>query len=389
MHACGLCKPRITRLRPLAAAAMACGLCLCAQTSTTAPQRTPATEQNATSTTAESERQVAEIGEEQLRQQLLGKTFYLRGGYVDDNLHFDENGKLDGASPRESFTLSLVQISRVHLTKHRLELEGDRYGLHFLGALPSEDQSTAVDKVRLTTKKKPLRITIDREQVEKPKKEKAGKGKHGHAAQPGVAASEKLASPQNLASPEAHTADTTRSVAEANRALEAAVDRVFSSGIDARMIATLPEFWQLYYKAAAEHTNYQPADPGVLRQNQVDRKAKLVSVFEPPSNEYAQKNGVAGMAMYQVVVGADGKPQQIAVARPIGFGLDENAVAALRKASFQPALKDGKPVPVLLDVVVEFRIYSKLTEAAGRPSGKAEQPAAPALPGPYSVNRPQ
>lgn len=389
MHACGLCKPRITRLRPLAAAAMACGLWLCAQTSTTAPQRIPATEQNATSTTAESQRQVAEIGEEQLRQQLLGKTFYLRGGYVDDNLHFDENGKLDGASPRESFTLSLVQITRVHLTKHRLELEGDRYGLHFLGALPSEDQSTAVDKVRLTTKKKPLRITIDREQVEKPKKEKAGKGKHGHAAQPGVAASEKLASPQNLASPDAHTADTTRSVAEANRALETAVDRVFSSGIDARMIAILPEFWQLYYKAAAEHTNYQPADPGVLRQNQVDRKAKLVSVFEPPSNEYAQKHGVAGMAMYQVVVGADGKPQQIAVARPIGFGLDENAVAALRKASFQPALKDGKPVPVLLDVVVEFRIYSKLTEAAGRPSGKAEQPAAPALPGPYSVNRPQ
>jgi hypothetical protein len=72
------------------------------------------------------------------------------------------------------------------------------------------------------------------------------------------------------------------------------------------------------------------------------------------------------------------------VARPIGFGLDENAVEAIRKASFEPAIKDGKPVPVVLDLVVQFRIYSKRTAAAGTQLPD-ESPAGPLLPGPYTL----
>ena len=75
--------------------------------------------------------------------------------------------------------------------------------------------------------------------------------------------------------------------------------------------------------------------------------------------------------------------------RPIGFGLDESAVDSIRKASFQPAIKDGKSVPVLLDLVVEFRIYSKRTAVSSEPQ-TGNQPSGtqtntPSLPGPYSV----
>jgi TonB family protein len=124
----------------------------------------------------------------------------------------------------------------------------------------------------------------------------------------------------------------------------------------------------------------------------VDRKAKLLTTFEPGSNEYAQANGIAGMALYHAVIGADGKPGEIAVARPIGFGLDEGAVEAIRNAKFEPAMKDGKPAPVMLDLVVEFHIYSKRTAAVSRPEPEkpaaAEKPAVPVLPGPYSVQHP-
>ena len=58
-----------------------------------------------------------------------------------------------------------------------------------------------------------------------------------------------------------------------------------------------------------------------------------------------------------------------------------------RKAKFSPAIKDGKPVPVLLDLVVQFRIYSKRTAVTGTPE-EADKPAAPVLPGPYSVQHP-
>src|SRR5208337_960264 len=104
------------------------------------------------------------------------------------------------------------------------------------------------------------------------------------------------------------------------------------------------------------------------------------------SNQFAQDHGVAGMCLYHVVIGADGRPAEIAVARPIGFGLDESAVDSIRKANFEPAIKDGKPVPVLLDLVVQFRIYSKRTSVVGAREAD-DKPAESKLPGPYSLQR--
>jgi len=64
------------------------------------------------------------ITEEELKQQLVGKQFYLRGGYLGDSITFNEKGHIIGHSPQGSYTLSIIQIDRVHLTKHKVELEG-------------------------------------------------------------------------------------------------------------------------------------------------------------------------------------------------------------------------------------------------------------------------
>jgi TonB family protein len=351
---------------------------------------------------AEQGKDAPAVNENELRQQLLGKTFYLRTGYLDNTLHFDEKGKLDGNSPKAPYTLSLVEVSHVRLEKHKLEIEGVRYGLHFLGASATEDQTAAVDKVRLTTKKKPLIITIDREEVAKPKKEKEKKEKHpGPQAGPQTAEKSpqaaQTASSATPASPAAVPDEEagrhhpmTDSEATSNQELAQAIDTVFATGIDDRMIATLPDYWKLFYQSTAEHRAYRPADAAVLRQGDVDRKAKLISAIDPPSNEFAQKNGVAGMAMYHVVVGTDGKAREIAVGRPIGFGLDENAVKSIQQAKFEPAVKGGQPVPVVLDLLVQFRIYSKLTaEPSNTASAAQAQPSAPILPGPYTANAPK
>ena len=367
-----------------------------------------------------------EITEEELKRQLLGKPLFLRGGYLDNSLTFNERGALVGHSPQGSYTLSAIEVGKVRLGKHKLELEGTRYGLHFLGALPNEDPAKAVDRVKITPNKKVVRITIDREVVVSPHKGispgkvlfwKHGKPDEGDnyaailataapAAKPTAApAAKPTAQPEAMsdadqakaqiaaAPPEERPADpgsitTTLSPAHAASVLREAIDRIFSTGIDDRLKASMPAFWRLYYQAAAANTDYRPADSAVLRQNTVDKKARLITTFEPESNEYAQAHAVAGMALYHTVIGADGKPAEIAVARPIGFGLDENAVAAIRKATFEPAVKDGKPVPVLLDLVVQFRIYSKRTAAraeAGKPADAADEPS---LPGPYSVQHP-
>ena len=286
------------------------------------------------------------------------------------------------------------------MTKRRVVLEGTRYGLHFLGAMPYEDATKALDRVRITPKKKVVRITIEREAVVKPKKEK-GKGARqpkpamaGNTAPSAPTLPSTTATPSNAFLADARAAGVksvtaTSSPAHAAAALREALDRIFAQGVDARMMAAMPDCWKLYYQASAAKTDYRPADPAVLRQTAVDAKARLLTNFEPPSNQFAQNNGVAGMTLYHVVVDADGKPGEIAVGRPIGFGLDENAVEAIRKASFEPATKGGKQVPVLLDLVVQFRLFSNRTAAAAAQPKTDQETASPALPGPYSVQESQ
>ena len=349
-----------------------------------------------------------EINEDQLKQLFVGKTLYLRSGYQNNNLEFDERGRLLSHSAQGSYTLSQIQINRVKLSKHKLELEGDRYALHFLGAAPFEDPTAATDRVRITPKKKTVRISFDREQVETPKKKKEknkDKPKHKEqdqaaagsavapvsvdsaAAQEGASRTVDPAPAQNVANdlhPDDKKGTITTSAVHASQLLMTALDKVFSPGIDERMIAAMPDFWKLYYQAAESKTDYKPTDPGVFHQSAVDQKAKLISAIDPPSNEFAQANGVAGIALYHVVIGSDGKVAEVVAGIPIGFGLDENAEQTIRKASFQPAMKDGKPVPVALDVVVPFRIYSKRTSQPGAQETSGKQVEA-VRPGPYTV----
>jgi outer membrane biosynthesis protein TonB len=332
------------------------------------------------------------ITEEELKRALVGKPLFLRGGYLADSLSYNQQGALVGNYAPGSYTLSAIQIEKVHLSKRKVDLIGARYGLHFLGALAYEDPTKAVHRVKITPKKKSLKITIDRELVVKPKKvkqPKKSKGKNGSEDAANVQASGE--GPQAISPPDVpmdpNSATTTTSPAHSANVLRGALDRIFAESIDERMIATMPDFWKLYYQAAAAKTDYKPTDPTVLRQNMVDQKAKLLTKFEPASNEFAQDHSVAGMSLYHVVIYSDGKPGEIAVARPIGFGLDENAVEAIRTAKFDPAMKDGKPVSVLLDLVVQFRIFSKRT-AVTRTTEVSENPTGPILPGPYSAPHP-
>ncbi|HEV2133599.1 MAG TPA: energy transducer TonB [Terracidiphilus sp.] len=314
--------------------------------------------------------QTASISEFELRQQLVGKYLYLRGRYIASSLSFNEHGKLEGTSPQASYTLSVVRIETLNLSRHKLELKGVRFGLHFLGALSSQEPASTFDHVRLTPRKKWERITIARMKVIKPPKQRKG-------------------APAPKPVPPQPDATTTTSASYADAVLRQAIGDVFASTLDTRMMAALPAYWRDFYQDESDKTPSDPLLPGVLLVSDVDRKPSLVGHLEAPSDQYAQDHGIAGLALYRTVVSADGTPQQVSIARPIGFGLDENAISAIKSARFEPGMKDGKPVPVLLDLVVEFRIYSKRTAAAATPADAtaASAPAKAVLPGPYTAEK--
>ncbi len=64
-----------------------------------------------------------------------------------------------------------------------------------------------------------------------------------------------------------------------------------------------------------------------------------------------------GTVVLWLVVGPDGKPRDIRVARTLGLGLDEKAIEAVKNWRFEPAYKDGKPVAVQINVEVNFHLY--------------------------------
>ncbi|MGB9032827.1 MAG: TonB family protein, partial [Acidobacteriaceae bacterium] len=82
----------------------------------------------------------------------------------------------------------------------------------------------------------------------------------------------------------------------------------------------------------------------------------LVYAATPSYSEAARKAKLEGIVLLKLVVDEDGNPQNVRVVRPLGMGLDEKAIEAVRRYRFNPALKDGVPVPVEINVEVNFRL---------------------------------
>ena len=78
---------------------------------------------------------------------------------------------------------------------------------------------------------------------------------------------------------------------------------------------------------------------------------------EPEFSEEARKAKAAGNVLVYLQVDENGRPQHVRVLRGIGMGLDEKAVAAVRQYRFKPAMKNGRPVAVEMNVDVTFQIF--------------------------------
>jgi len=77
---------------------------------------------------------------------------------------------------------------------------------------------------------------------------------------------------------------------------------------------------------------------------------------DPTFTEEARQAKVAGKVVVYLQVNPDGHPMHVKVIRGLGMGLDEKAIEAVRQYKFKPALKDGHPVTVEMNVEVNFQI---------------------------------
>lgn len=83
----------------------------------------------------------------------------------------------------------------------------------------------------------------------------------------------------------------------------------------------------------------------------------LIYSVEPEFSEEARKAKVAGNVLVNLWVDTNGNPSHVHVIRGVGMGLDEKAVEAVKQYKFKPAMENGKPVLVELNVEVNFQIF--------------------------------
>ncbi|HLH07221.1 MAG TPA: energy transducer TonB [Terriglobales bacterium] len=96
---------------------------------------------------------------------------------------------------------------------------------------------------------------------------------------------------------------------------------------------------------------------GVFRVGGGVSAPKALYTPDPEYSEEARKAKYQGTVVLWLIVDANGRPRDVKVARTLGMGLDQKAIEAVRNWKFEPAMKDGRPVAVQINVEVNFRLY--------------------------------
>ncbi|HSS97009.1 MAG TPA: energy transducer TonB [Terriglobales bacterium] len=253
------------------------------------------------------------------------KVFLLRNFYFNDKLRYDAIGAPIGQVQPGLWTVSgIIRIDRISVKDDRIEITAKRMVL-------------AIDKDK----------KLDYAQTDRDASIVIESG------------------PQNLTSDKA----------------DAILSRVFLVDQD-HFEALVPMFWKPCITAAANegegnenckfskefsalpgvHVNsgnstVSVLDPSIERVGKGATPPKPIYKPDPQYSPVARAANLAGTAVLLVVVDKNGLPSKIWVQRPLGYGQDEMAVAAVATWKFTPAMRNGQPLAVQISVEVEFRLY--------------------------------
>jgi len=96
---------------------------------------------------------------------------------------------------------------------------------------------------------------------------------------------------------------------------------------------------------------------GVFRIGGGVSAPKAIFAPDPEYSEEARKAKYQGTVVLSLIVGSDGVPRDIKIARSVGLGLDEKAIETVKTWKFEPGTKDGKAVATYATIEVAFHLY--------------------------------
>ncbi|HYM76176.1 MAG TPA: energy transducer TonB [Candidatus Dormibacteraeota bacterium] len=260
--------------------------------------------------------------EEQLRAGYLDKVLTLRHFFKGDHLSFQPDGSLIGVGEIGPWTLDgQVLVKGMEVSPHTLRIQGRRVCLIFdAKGKPYRDILALLDELKTENRDKMESDFLD-----------------------------------NSVEIEIALVSGKPDLREASSAIDAVFLKPGESLAD-----ILPDYWRDYFdqiegqprivRHTTEKVYYVGPGSGISAP-------RVTFTPEPEFSVEARKAKYQGKVVVSLVVNSSGSVGDLAITSPVGMGLDEKAVAAVRSWKFEPATKDGKPVPVHIAVEVDFHLY--------------------------------
>lgn len=259
--------------------------------------------------------------EKQVKADYLDKVLTLRHFYSGEHLKFHSDGSLQRSAQPGPWTLDgQIQVEDVHLHGAQLVIKGRRIHRIFDAQGKPLDQLTAL-----------------RDQPGKQQKDLAKALQH-------LKAEIEIELPSDNPS---------------GNDVSAAIHAVFVTGFDS-MMEVVPSYWQAYFakqEGKPRTATETKKTPTYFRVGGGVSAPRASYAPDPEYSEEARKARYMGTIVLSLVVDTSGNPTELQIQRPIGLGLDEMAIKAVNSWRFKPAEKDGNPVPVAINVEVNFHLY--------------------------------
>ena len=132
-------------------------------------------------------------------------------------------------------------------------------------------------------------------------------------------------------------------------AVRSALNKIFLAR-DEKIEDVLPSYWRSFFTGQAPRRAQK-----AYRVKDGVSPPRLVARAHPEYSQFAREAGLQGTVVLWAVVNEQGETEDLRIVKPLGLGLDEAAIEAVRQWKFEPGRREGSPVPVATSIDVTFR----------------------------------
>jgi TonB family protein len=282
-------------------------------------------------------------GHDDVAGKLKGKVVFLRGMELGRKLTFDAKGNVVGDATAGPFAYSAVKVEGIHGSRTAVEIKGRRVALVFQTPSPSLPLSTK--NLRFVPLKEPVKISIATDSSDPQALEAALNQVFATTAESALAGKtqeEQQAELSTIGSTASIDAYQPKNLVQSSEITKLTHPQ---NGVKiTRLTPIAPSGAPIALESGTS------ADGGT--SNPI-----LISSANPNYTDEARKKRISGFCVLSVIVDPSGYPTHIRLARSADPGLDAEAMIAVSQYRFKPGRLRGEVVPVLIRVMVNFRIY--------------------------------